>query len=93
MKLYTYQVTTCIGPFERIGAELNGKLVDLNLACTAYLEKTKDPNPYASASFHIPPHMVKFFEGGGKVQKDGPGNLGFCPSEDAKRREDRRAKW
>jgi hypothetical protein len=26
MKLYTYQITTKIGPFERIGAELNGKI-------------------------------------------------------------------
>lgn len=40
MKLYTYEVARCIGRFERIGAEQSGKLVDLNLACTAYLAET-----------------------------------------------------
>jgi 2-keto-4-pentenoate hydratase/2-oxohepta-3-ene-1,7-dioic acid hydratase in catechol pathway len=81
MKLYTYQVTTCIGRFERIGAELDGKLVDLNLACTSYLEETKDPNPYASASFYIPPHMVKFFEGGEKSKNMARESLHFVQTK------------
>jgi 2-keto-4-pentenoate hydratase/2-oxohepta-3-ene-1,7-dioic acid hydratase in catechol pathway len=69
MKLYTYQITTKIGPFERIGAELNGKIVDLNLACAAYLSNARESNPYDSAAFYIPPHMIKFFEGGDKSKK------------------------
>lgn len=81
MKLYTYEVATCIGRFERIGAEQSGKLVDLNLACTAYLAETQDPNPYASAAFYIPPHMVKFFEGGEKSQKMAKESLDFVKTK------------
>lgn len=51
MKLYTYQVATRIGAFERIGEEVNGQVVDLNLACVTHLNAQKDPNPYAIASF------------------------------------------
>lgn len=81
MKLYTYQVTTKIGPFERIGAELNGKIVDLNLACVTYLTKGKDPNPYGSAAFYIPPRMINFFEGGDKSKKIAQESLKFIKDE------------
>jgi 2-keto-4-pentenoate hydratase/2-oxohepta-3-ene-1,7-dioic acid hydratase in catechol pathway len=81
MKLYTYQVATKIGPFERIGAELNGKIVDLNLACATYLTKAKDPNPYASAAFYLPPHMIAFFEGGDTSKKMARESLEFVKDE------------
>lgn len=84
MKLYTYRVATCIGLFERIGGELNGKLVDLNLACVTYLAEQQDPNPYASAAFYIPPHMIKFFEGGEKSKKMARESLDFAKEKLAK---------
>jgi 2-keto-4-pentenoate hydratase/2-oxohepta-3-ene-1,7-dioic acid hydratase in catechol pathway len=81
MKLYTYQIATKIGPFERIGAEVDGKIVDLNLACTAYLTKTKDPDPYGSAAFYIPPHMIHFFQGGDKSKAMAQESLEFIKDE------------
>ena len=49
MKLYTYQVSTPIGKFERIGAELDGKLIDLNLPCASYFCERGEPKPYEYA--------------------------------------------
>lgn len=69
MKLYSYQISTRIGKFMRIGAELNGKLIDLNLACAAYFEKKNEPNPHGYATFLIPPDMVKYLEGGERSKK------------------------
>lgn len=64
MKLYTFQVATKLGVFERIGAYLDGNIVDLNLAAAAFLTDTSNSCPYRSADFFIPPNMIKFFEGG-----------------------------
>ena len=77
MKLYTYQVSTRIGKFERIGAEFEGKIIDLNLACTAYFEQLNEPDPYDCASFYIPLNMVRFFEYGERSKKAAVDSLGF----------------
>ena len=58
MRLYTYKIHTRIGYFERIAAELDGKLIDLNLACATYFTEKGEPNAYEYASFLIPPNMV-----------------------------------
>lgn len=69
MRLYTYSIRTPIGRFERIGAETDGKLIDLNLACASFFAEKGEPNPYEYASFLVPPQMVKFLEGGEKSKK------------------------
>jgi 2-keto-4-pentenoate hydratase/2-oxohepta-3-ene-1,7-dioic acid hydratase in catechol pathway len=77
MKLYTFEVSTSIGKFQRIGAELDGKIVDLNLACAAHFAEMKEPDPYAYASFLIPGDMVKYFERGDKSKKAALESLEF----------------
>jgi len=69
MKLYTFEVSTAVGRFRRIGAGLGEKIVDLNLACTAYLAATGEPDPYIYASFLIPTDMVTYFERGDRSRK------------------------
>jgi 2-keto-4-pentenoate hydratase/2-oxohepta-3-ene-1,7-dioic acid hydratase in catechol pathway len=77
MKLYTYLISTRIGNLKRIGAELEGKIVDLNLACAAYFEELNEPDPYDCASFYIPLDMIKFFECGERSKKAAADSLGF----------------
>lgn len=69
MKLYTYQVETPVGNFKRIGAELDRKLIDLNLAGAAYFTETGESNAYEAAAFYVPPDMVRYFEGGDRAKK------------------------
>ena len=69
MKLYSYQVVTSIGNFERIGVEYEGRIIDLNLACASYFIERNESDPYGLAQFHIPPSMVKFFERGDESKK------------------------
>ena len=87
MKLYTYEVSTRVGNFERIGVELQAKIVDLNLACTAYFYEKKEPEPYDYASFLIPPNMVKYLEGGERSKKAAIQSLEFIKNslEDRKK--------
>lgn len=84
MKLYTYQILTPVGRFERIGAEFEGKIIDLNLACTSYFTEMGEPNPYDYAGFLIPPDMVKFFEGGEKARKAAVESLDFINDQQKK---------
>ncbi|MCK5551501.1 MAG: fumarylacetoacetate hydrolase family protein [Deltaproteobacteria bacterium] len=85
MRLYTYQVSTRIGVFERIGVELDGGIVDLNLACATYAEESQEPNPHAYASFHVPPYMVKYLEGGERSKKVAVESLEFVRDRLAKK--------
>ncbi len=69
MRLYSYRIFTPIGSFERFGVEVDGRIVDLNLACATYSMERNEPDPYGYAQFHMPPNMVKFFEGGEESRK------------------------
>jgi 2-keto-4-pentenoate hydratase/2-oxohepta-3-ene-1,7-dioic acid hydratase in catechol pathway len=68
MKLATFEIATPAGPLRRIGAELDGRLVDFAAAYAAHLDKT-DPGSDAQrlAGLLFPPDMVLFL---------GSGNLG-----------------
>ncbi len=77
MKLYMYEVSTRIGNFKRIGAELEGKIVDLNLACAAYSQEMNEPDPYDCALFYIPLDMVRFLEYGERSKKAAGDSLEF----------------
>jgi 2-keto-4-pentenoate hydratase/2-oxohepta-3-ene-1,7-dioic acid hydratase in catechol pathway len=65
MKLVTYEVTTALGRFERIGALVDGGIVDLCSAYTALLAESTDANSARrQAQGVVPPDMIAFLEGG-----------------------------
>ncbi len=65
MKLVTFEISTPIGPMQRIGAINGGKIVDLNFGYTRYLadsESSGRPNELAAAV--VPPDMIAFLRSG-----------------------------
>jgi 2-keto-4-pentenoate hydratase/2-oxohepta-3-ene-1,7-dioic acid hydratase in catechol pathway len=75
MKLATFEIPTPAGPLRRIGAAVEGKLIDFAAAYAAHLDRT-DPGSDAQrvASFMFPPDMVAFL---------GTGDLGRRAAEEA----------
>ena len=65
MKLATFEISTPTGPLRRIGAAVDGTLVDFAAAYAAHLGKS-DPGCDATrlASFLFPPDMVVFLGAG-----------------------------
>jgi 2-keto-4-pentenoate hydratase/2-oxohepta-3-ene-1,7-dioic acid hydratase in catechol pathway len=65
MKLATFEIATPAGPLRRIGAAVDGRLVDFAAAYAAYLERT-DPGCDAQrlAAMLFPPDMVMFLGAG-----------------------------
>jgi 2-keto-4-pentenoate hydratase/2-oxohepta-3-ene-1,7-dioic acid hydratase in catechol pathway len=69
MRLYTYSVSTPVGTFERIGVELDRRLLDLNLACAAYSQAVEgEDDAYGYAGFMMPPRMVSYLERGQRAR-------------------------
>ena len=68
MKLITFEVTTPVGPFTRLGAviESGGEIAyaDLNFALTASLAKEGSPRPQEMAGAIIPAEMLAFAAAG-----------------------------
>jgi 2-keto-4-pentenoate hydratase/2-oxohepta-3-ene-1,7-dioic acid hydratase in catechol pathway len=75
MKLATFEIPTSAGPLRRIGAAVDGRLIDLAAAYTAFLDRT-DPGCDAArlASLIFPPDMTLFL---------GSGSLGRAAAERA----------
>jgi 2-keto-4-pentenoate hydratase/2-oxohepta-3-ene-1,7-dioic acid hydratase in catechol pathway len=75
VKLATFEIPTPAGPLRRIGAAVDGKLVDFAAAYAAHLDRT-DPGSDAQrvAGLLFPADMVAFL---------GTGNLGRRAAEDA----------
>ncbi|MDQ1468585.1 MAG: hypothetical protein QOJ99_65 [Bryobacterales bacterium] len=65
MKLATFDVPTPVGPIRRIGAAVDGKLIDFIAAYAAHLDSA-DPacDAHRMASVFFPPDMVAFLETG-----------------------------
>src|SRR3990170_6570437 len=65
MKLATFEIPTAAGPLRRIGAAVDGKLVDFAAAYAAHLERA-DPGCDAQrlASMLFPSDMVVFLGAG-----------------------------
>jgi 2-keto-4-pentenoate hydratase/2-oxohepta-3-ene-1,7-dioic acid hydratase in catechol pathway len=65
MKLATFEIATPAGPLRRIGAEVDGRLIDFAAAYAAHLDKT-DPGSDAPrlAALLFPPDMVLFLGSG-----------------------------
>jgi 2-keto-4-pentenoate hydratase/2-oxohepta-3-ene-1,7-dioic acid hydratase in catechol pathway len=70
MKLATFEIATPAGPLRRIGASVDGRLVDFAAAYAAHLDRT-DPGADAQrmAGLLFPPDMVLFL-GSGKMGRE-----------------------
>src|SRR5215218_5811539 len=65
MKLATFEVPTAAGPLRRIGAAVDGRLMDLAAGYAAHLERA-DPGCDAQriAGMLLPPDMLAFLGSG-----------------------------
>src|SRR4030042_80682 len=65
MKLVTFEVSTPIGPLQRIGAIQQNNIIALNMGYTTYLaDKRGSHRAYDLASAVLPPYMIAFFRSG-----------------------------
>lgn len=74
MKLVTFQIATPLGPQRRLGALVDGsqdgRIVDLTLAYTLYLQDaTDEPTPEGLAHLRTPPDMIGWLRGGDKSKE------------------------
>jgi 2-keto-4-pentenoate hydratase/2-oxohepta-3-ene-1,7-dioic acid hydratase in catechol pathway len=63
MKLCTFEVSTRLGPFARLGAMTPAGIVDLNMACAWLLERQGEPQPRKVADVLLPADMLEFLRG------------------------------
>src|ERR1700730_10548570 len=69
MKLFTFEVQTPVGRFQRVGVEQTGTalftLIDANFVVAEHLRRTNHyENPYREADHLAPPEMIGFITGG-----------------------------
>ena len=64
MKLVSFQVSTPVGQFVRVGAIHDSFIVDLNLAHVRMLADAGEARPYRVAEAQVPSTMLEFLEGG-----------------------------
>ncbi|MBM3174330.1 MAG: fumarylacetoacetate hydrolase family protein [Chloroflexi bacterium] len=68
MKLVTFEISTSLGPIQRIGALRKERIIDLNMGYTSYLaSKGSSGRAYETSAAFLPPNMIDFFRSG----KDG----------------------
>jgi len=64
MKLITFQISTPVGLFTRVGALHGERIVDLNMAYRWVLADEMEPQPRRLADAQVPATMLEFLEGG-----------------------------
>ncbi len=64
MRLCTFEVTTVLGRFQRLGAVTPRGIVDLNAGCAWHLHQQGEAQPARLANALIPPDMLAFLQGG-----------------------------
>jgi 2-keto-4-pentenoate hydratase/2-oxohepta-3-ene-1,7-dioic acid hydratase in catechol pathway len=64
MKLVSFQVSTPVGPFVRVGAIHGSGIVDLHMARVRMLADAAEAQPYRLAQAQVPSTMLEFLEGG-----------------------------
>lgn len=64
MKLVTFQISTPLGPFVRVGALHKQYVVDLNTAHRRWLSDQGEAQPRRIADAQVPSTMLEFLEGG-----------------------------
>ena len=69
MRYYTFSIASPVGSLTRIGAEQDGRLVDLNAACAALFAHHGEPDAAEYAAFLVPPDMVGYLSRGDKARR------------------------
>ncbi|MDQ6706674.1 MAG: fumarylacetoacetate hydrolase family protein [Acidobacteriota bacterium] len=64
MKLCTFEVHTKLGRHRRLGAVIEGGIVDLNFAYAAYLSGHGERRPWKVADVLLPANMLEFLQAG-----------------------------
>ncbi|HAJ74353.1 MAG TPA: hypothetical protein DCM49_06130 [Lachnospiraceae bacterium] len=77
MRLYTTEVKTPAGGIQRLMAEQNGKLIDLNAVGGRMYEAAGDTNPQQLADANLPNDMITFFANGKRSLSAGYDALKF----------------
>ncbi len=77
MRLYTVEVNTPVGGVQRLMAEADGMLVDLNAAGGVYYQAQGDTNPQQLADANLPNDMVTFFWNGARSLEAGKAVMQF----------------
>ena len=77
MRLYTVEVKTPVGGVQRLMAEADGMLVDLNAAGGVYYQAQGDTNPQQLADANLPNDMVTFFWNGARSLEAGKAAAGL----------------
>ena len=85
MKLVTFEVSTLLGPFTRLGALQESVVVDLNIAAAARWAGLGQPEPRRLADTLLPPDMVAFLELGRDALAEARHALEFAAAETEKR--------
>ena len=64
MKLVSFQITTSVGTFTRVGAMRGQSVVDVNMAYARWLADQREAQPQRLANAQVPAAMLEFLEGG-----------------------------
>jgi hypothetical protein len=64
LKLCTFEVCTHLGRQRRLGADKEGRVLDLNFATAWYLAQTGEPDPHLLANALVPPLMIGYLRSG-----------------------------
>lgn len=77
VRLITFEVKTQVGPVERLGALLAGRVVDLNFACSLMLHNNGKPSAQRLADALVPPEIISFLEMGEDSREEAQSVLNF----------------
>jgi 2-keto-4-pentenoate hydratase/2-oxohepta-3-ene-1,7-dioic acid hydratase in catechol pathway len=83
VKLISFQVTTPVGMFTRVGALLQARIVDLNMAYAACLAAEQESQPRRLADAQVPAAMLEFLEGGPSAMAAARRGLDYAAREEA----------
>ena len=87
MKLASFQVSTPVGRFGRIGAvQEDGTLIDLTSAFAALKSHEGEANPYPLTEALTPPDMRRFIEAGPTALREAGRAVEFALEEGRKKR-------
>lgn len=84
MKLGTFQINSPLGPIQRLGAYVDGLIIDLNAATAAQLEVSGETGRASDvADALVPAEMVAFLAGGALAQSYAKVAIEFAYSSDS----------
>ena len=63
MKLCTFEVKTSLGRHRRLGAVVDGGIIDLNFACAWHLARKGEARPSVLADILVPDNMLEYLRG------------------------------